>query len=205
MTLNKAALSAVLFVSAGAVAQAQVIYDNFAAGNGYNGGTGWTISGAGSVLGADNDQGEQFMAGASGAVQTLDIAMGHVTGTPSVTMRLYNDAGGVLGAQNGSAATFAVNPNSFGAGTEYISVNVLAAGWNVTSGNMYWLIADSANDAWLAWNQNSTSTTGNHYFNGSYSSGALHGAYRLTAVPEPATMIALGAGLAALAARRRRK
>lgn len=203
MKHTRIAALAAFSVGFGVLAQAQ-IFDNFGGGNSYNGGIGWTISGPGSGVG-DNQQGEQFTAGQTALAGTLDIAMGHVTGTPSVTMSLYMDAGGTIGSQVGTSVVVATNPGSFGAGTEYVSANVSGAGWNVTNGSQYWLVAVSASDAWHAWNWNSTGDTGGHWFNGGGYSTQDHGAFRLTAVPEPATMIALGAGLAALAARRRRK
>ena len=163
MTLIKAAFTAVHFVGAGAVAQAQVIYNTFGAGNSFNTGTGYTISGAGSTLGQNYDQGEGFFSAATGAGQSLEIAMGHVTGSTSVTMRLYDaDGSGQIGSQNGSDLVLTTSAGSFGSAGAYINASLAGLNWNFTSGNKYWLIADAADDSWHAWNFNDQGITGDH-------------------------------------------
>lgn len=195
-------------LAAASLSSAQVFVNTFGSGDTYNSGLGATISGLGGMLASDISQGFQFQAGTSGSVAQMVIAMGHVNGTPQVTMRLYADNSNALGSQVGSDYTTSLNSGSFGAGSELITRNVSSAGWTMTSGQNYWLVAVAPNDGWLAWNY---STTGNTYTqvlvaNGGAPSyfGGNGMAVRLDSVPEPASMIALGAGLLAVVSRRRR-
>ncbi len=197
-----------LGLAAASLSSAQVFVNTFGSGDTYNTGVGATISGLGGALATENIQGFRFQVANTGSVGQMVIAMGHVSGTPQVTMRLFADNSNTLGSQVGSDFTTTVNSNSFGGGTEVITRDVSGAGWTVTAGQNYWLLAQSANDAWLAWN---LSTDGNIYTRARIIDGGAPAyfngdgmAVRLEAVPEPASMIALGAGLLAVARRRRR-
>jgi len=132
--------------------------------------------------------------------------MGYVNGTNSATMSLYADSGSdTVGALKGSWNIS--NMGSFGSAYSPSVINV-GGGVGLVAGQKYWLIADSANDAWLAWNFNNMGVNQIKYWNnngsGSYSTNTA-GTYRIdtTVVPEPVSMIALGAGLLAIARRRR--
>ncbi len=197
-----------LGLAAASLSSAQVFVNTFGSGDTYNTGSGATVSGLGGPLAAENIQGFRFQVANTGSVGQMVVAMGHVAGTPQVTMRLFADNSNTLGSQVGSDYTTTVNSGSFGGGTEVITRDVSGAGWTVTAGQNYWLMAQSANDAWLAWN---FSTDGNTYTRALITNGGSPGyfdsegmAVRLEAVPEPASMIALGAGLLAVARRRRR-
>ncbi len=197
-----------LALAAASLSSAQVFVNTFSSGDTYNTNNGATISGSSGRVGAEFVQGFQFTSANTGSIGQMVIAMGHVSGTPQVTMRLYADNSNTLGSQFGSDFTTTVNAGSFGAGTEVITRDVSAAGWTVTAGQKYWLMAQSANDSLLAWNFSTDGVVrrGTVIQNGgspSYYDGGRGMAVRLEAVPEPASMIALGAGLLAVARRRR--
>ncbi|MCW5946138.1 MAG: PEP-CTERM sorting domain-containing protein [Fimbriimonadales bacterium] len=136
-------------------------------------------------------------------------------------LRIYNDSAGNVGSEvfNTTVAKASTNPTATGqqnslGGNVYRQEAAVAV--NLLAGN-YWLSIGSVNispgdDAWV-WSaaQNTYDDKfaaelgfGNGYqtFTGS---GDLSFQIEGDPVPEPATMLALGVGLAALAARRRRK
>lgn len=188
------------------IASAQLVaYNNFGPNDEYEVGSGYTISGINSPVAAKYDQGDQFTSAETGEISLIRIAMGLVTGTNQFTLNLYADNGGVLG---GLLGTWVVNDEMGSFGSANPVIDIAVSGPTLTAGDQYWLIASVLDDTWAAWNLNVTGATGPHYWNNNgvdvYSTGTA-GAFAVEVVPEPATMLALGAGLAALAARRRRK
>ncbi|MCW5936481.1 MAG: PEP-CTERM sorting domain-containing protein [Fimbriimonadaceae bacterium] len=188
------------------LANAQIVaFNNFGPGDTYNNGNGYTIS-EGPPINNDFNQGDQFTAAAGGPVDTITIALGYVTGTNGATITLHTDNNSEPGAVIGS--WHITNMGNFGNPGIATTINVGGA-VNIVAGQNYWLMASSDPNSWLAWNLNSTGDVGLHAFQtngGPYAiSQATRGAFRVNVVPEPATMVALGAGIAAIAARRRRK
>ncbi len=195
-------------VALAGVAQADTAYDNFGPGNSYNCCTGWTISGVQSIVGNDFDQGEQFTALADGTINFIDIAMGFVTGTNNFFIDLHEDAGGqpgnIIASWTGGAMP------GFGSVSDQ-PINIVNNNPNaaLVAGTSYWLVASVPDDTWAAWNWNSMSDFGGHAFrsaNGAWNiSQDLHGAFRIDVSRIPAPSAAALAGLAGLAAMRRRR
>jgi len=195
----KMAAVAVL-VAGGVGANAALIYSNFAPANGYN-----TV--VGHIILEDPDtyfpQGDRFTSLATGQAQTLDIAMGHVSGNTMVSMGLFFDVGGTIFGQVGSLVNVTTQPGSFTTQSGYQSVDVSGAGWNVTAGTTFWLVAFPSPNSNHAWNWNSTGVTGIHYAGGGYNPSNTQGVFRLSTVPEPHTVLALVVGAVALARRKK--
>lgn len=188
------------------IASAQLVaYNNFGPNDEYTVGSGWTISGINSPVAAFNSQGDQFVSAQTAEISLIRIAIALVTGTNQFTLDLYSDNNDTLGGLIDSW-TVVGEMGSFGSNNPVIDIAV--SGPTLVTGTKYWLVASVLDDTWAAWNQNSTGATGNRYWdnngNVTYSVGT-NGAFAVEVVPEPATMLALSAGLAALAARRRRK
>ncbi|HCM73997.1 MAG TPA: PEP-CTERM sorting domain-containing protein [Fimbriimonadaceae bacterium] len=197
-----------LGLAAAPLSSAQVFFNTFGSGDTYNRFSGMAVSGRSSLLGSEISQGIQFQAAHTGAVSQLVMAIGHSFGQPVVNLRLFNDNSNTMGTSVGGFYATGVNPSSFGRGTEVITRDVSAVGWSLVAGQKYWLFASSGSDSWLTWN---FSDDGKFYQRFTITNGSAPNYYpsngmavRLEAVPEPASMIALGAGLLAVARRRRR-
>jgi len=202
----RAAMPLAFLVVAGS-ANAVVAFSNFGPGDSFLTSTGWTISGPTSAPG-NFDQGEQFTAGATGSVSTIRLALQNVLGANQYIVALYDDAGDAVGnlmmAWSGVGAM-----GAFGSSSILTLTNPFPS-VSLTNGNKYWLIASAADDAWNAWMFNDQGGMGNHAF--SADDGATYGyttqnqgAFEVNVVPEPASMSAIAAGIAAMALRRRRK
>lgn len=197
----------VVLISAAAVsAPAQAFYDNFGAGNSYNVGSGWTISATGSGPGYFS-QGFQFTSALTGQLGSIAVGMLHVAGANNYEMDLWNDSanspGSLIGSWFGTAGIVGTNPPPF-----TISIS---SGPTLNSGTVYWLTSTTvAVDTQGFWGFNSVGATGFRSLRQSPTgawttfSGSSQGAFRLVAVPEPTSTLALGTGLL-LALRRRRQ
>lgn len=185
--MHKLSTIAILLTLGGA-AHGAVIYSNFAPNNGYN-----TV--VGHLILQDPEiyfpQGERFVAGVTGQALTLDIAMGHVSGNTAVDMGMFFDVGGSIFGQLGSLVPVTTQPGSFTSQSGYQSIDVSAAGWNVVSGQTYWLVAFPTFNSNHGWNFNSMGVSGIHYAGGNYNPSNTQGAFRLSSVPEPGTVFGI--------------
>ncbi len=80
------------------VSTADVIFNNFGAGDSYQTNIGWTLS-DGAPIGVDNDQGDAFtVTGGNFFLDQIDVAIGLVVGTNRIFLDLYDDAAGEPGS-----------------------------------------------------------------------------------------------------------
>jgi hypothetical protein len=207
MNKNLISLFAATVCLAGS-ANAQLAFSTFGPGDTYQSGFGATISGPNGAAGWWT-QGSQFTSAASGVVDVVRVATFHAAGDGSTHVQLLDDNSDLVGnwfldfgyndQDSNDHITSLVNP--------FNSVTLNA-------GQKYWLRMWCENDNWLGWNfALPTVPTGRVAWsqddgaNWSYADNATQMAFDITVrpVPEPATMTALGLGLAAIVARRRKK
>lgn len=195
-------------LAAGAVANAQIIsYTNLGPGDSYDQGQGYDAGTSRSNLGVNLWSASQFRASESGQISFVRVAAGLATGTNAITVNIYADAGdNQVGRFLGGATARDVLP-FFGQGSGVVSVR-FAGGPVLSEGLNYWVeVAPGDFDTYLFWNLNSTGDRGfvSTLFEGtrSYRSDLTKGAMEVQVVPEPATLLVLGAG-ALMAFRRRR-
>ncbi len=188
------------------VSTADVIFNNFGAGDSYQTNIGWTLS-DGAPIGTDNDQGDAFtVTGGNFFLDQIDVAIGLVVGTNRIFLDLYDDAGG----QPGSVLESAIIDGQMGQfGQNNLPIVALFSGNTLLAdGVQYWVIASTDTDTWAAWNLNSTGDTRPHAFRADMGPWTIsentRGAFRVIgSLPAPGVLALFG--LAGLGARRRRR
>src|SRR5688572_11572616 len=89
-------LGACLFTGVVAPASAAVAFNTFGPGDSFDTVVSWTIGG---VFGGDPaTQGDQFVAGASGGITDIDIALVKIDAADDLTLTLRSDSAGTPGA-----------------------------------------------------------------------------------------------------------
>ncbi|GIK33152.1 MAG: PEP-CTERM sorting domain-containing protein [Fimbriimonadaceae bacterium] len=182
-----------------ASSQAIVAFSNFGAGDSYNVSSGWSLlsGGFGSQFVS-----HQFVSGASGSLESIEVAFGHVDGTNDYSVSLRDDSSDAPGSYITTWSGIAAG--AFGAGDPPIFLPNGFPSIVLSSGTKYWVeVKPTTDGTWGGWNFNDQGDTRLTSFNDGAPSVSDAGAFRVNVVPEPASMAALGLGAVALIRRRK--
>lgn len=169
--------------------------------------TGWAVTGTGSI-GTSFTPANEFTSLASGSVSQIDIGIGYVAGfLNQFYAAVYTVNDGLPGTEIWSQSNL-MSSTEFGGCCGLVSLTGIS-GLDLTAGQSYFLVLgpeNVSNNAYLAWNYNSTGATGLELYsldggqtwnsNGQQTLGAFDilGGSSGT-VPEPSSLLLLGTGL----------
>ncbi len=207
-SIAKWAATAVLAAGLTSAARSQVVaFSNFGQNDTFST-IGWVTRGA-NTEGGRLDQGSQFMSAVSGEVSSIKVAVTYYSGQNEFTFSLYTDNGNSIGNFLKSWTVGGPGDGEVMGVIDLIDPPGSPAGPQITQGQKYWLVGKVASNTAGQWNWNPINDA-NWRGQGVETDFTYMTAQRgvmkvfVAAVPEPATLAALGIGIAAVLRKRKR-
>lgn len=202
-------LIGLIAVGVAASAQADIAFSNFGPGDSYYGSAGYAIYGS-AVSSGYRSLAQQFVSQETGELTRVRVPMFLVSGTNSVKVTLFGNSN--LNTFGTTLETWTLN----GAIHNYIvDFDNAVPGLQLVTGNTYWLlVTPGANDMQGGWYNAEPGEDANRYgarsFDGTnydYANYEFPAAFsvEVAPVPEPASLAAIGLGVAIVTRRRKLK
>lgn len=187
-------------LSVAAFGRADIAFNSLGTDDAFKPNNGYTIASSTSGVGRQSGA-MQFQSLTSGDLLSITVPVWYLGGSGALSIGFYADSGNDVGAELASWSITASGQTTYTLDAP--------AGIALVQNSKYWVGLIAQDDSYLAWNYAVTPVQGRYAVNYDLQNGTVSGeqsAFRVDtqAVPEPASMAALGLGAAAFFRRRRR-